>query len=197
MTHDTAPRPRPARQRILAAADELFYSRGVLSTGIDAVTDHADVARKSLYNNFASKDDLVHTWLEQRHRDWRGYYDARVAAAQGEGTADGFGLVLAVFDAYLDHAMAAGEGFRGCGLLNTAAGYPPDSAVRQLVRRQKQEVEDLLALGSPTHADMLSHLLEGAVTRAGLEGSPDRLHRAREQAAVILGARTVPEGGQG
>lgn len=186
---DTA-RPRPARDRILAAAEELFYARGTTATGIDAVTDRAGVARKSLYNNFTSKDELIAAWLERRHADWLTFHAARLrdttATASGPATDH---PALAVFDAYLDHAASAGDDFRGCGLLNTAAEYPADSPVRTVVRQHKEEVGQLLADTAPEHAEMLSYLLEGAVTRAGLDGTPDRLHRARAMAARILAGR--------
>jgi AcrR family transcriptional regulator len=193
----TTPRRRPARTKILAAAEELFYTRGTAVTGIDTVTEHAKVARKSLYNNFASKDELIAAWLEQRHADWLAFYVARrdtvTATTTGATTADTDGSTahpaLAVFDAYLDHAASSGPDFRGCGLLNTAAEYPADSPVRDVVRRHKEEVEQLLAEDAPEDAELLSYLLEGAVTRAGLDGTPDRLHRARDMASTILAAR--------
>ena len=42
-----------ARERLLAASDELFYRDGVHSTGIDAVIEKAGVAKGSLYYIFA------------------------------------------------------------------------------------------------------------------------------------------------
>ena len=48
-----------ARERLLAASDELFYRDGVHSTGIDAVIEKAHVAKGSLYYNFDGKDALV------------------------------------------------------------------------------------------------------------------------------------------
>ncbi|MGO1982594.1 MAG: TetR/AcrR family transcriptional regulator, partial [Brachybacterium alimentarium] len=48
-----------AKERLLAAAARLFYADGVHATGIDTITAEAGVARKSLYNNFSSKADLV------------------------------------------------------------------------------------------------------------------------------------------
>ncbi|WP_414123246.1 TetR/AcrR family transcriptional regulator [Corynebacterium nuruki] len=190
----TSPRPRPARDRILAAAGDLFYTQGTTSTGIDTVTERAGVARKSLYNNFSSKDDLVAAYLEQRHTTWLGFHAARAAQAADDSDADHADsatrsalAALAVFDAYLDHAAAEGDGFRGCGLLNTAGEYPVDSPVRETVRRHKDEIAQLLADAVPDRAELLSYLLEGAVTRAGLDNSPERLHHARDMAAHILG----------
>src|SRR3954454_7157472 len=88
-----------ARDRLLAAAAECFYAHGVQATGIDTITAAAGVAKMSLYNNFASKDDLVNAYLEARHLEWLGFYEKRV-----ESAGDARGRVLAVFDAYLDHA---------------------------------------------------------------------------------------------
>ena len=186
---------RPARELLLDAAARLFYAQGVAATGIDTITAEAGVAKKSLYNNFSSKAELVGAYLEARHEEWLGLYRRRAEAAAGPAD-----RALAVFDAYLDHANAAYEhGFRGCGLLNAAAELPAGNAGRAAVRRQKEEVEGLLAqhVGEllPGHPDRaaglarhLSFLLEGAMARAGLEGNDARLHDARLIAAQILAA---------
>src|SRR5215831_17004243 len=57
----------PARERLLAAAQELFYQQGVQSVGIDKIIERAGVAKASLYSNFKSKDDLVRAYLEARY----------------------------------------------------------------------------------------------------------------------------------
>ena len=62
----SAPRPS-ARERLLAAANELFYNEGVHTVGIDRVIEQAGVAKASLYNTFGSKDELVRAYLETRH----------------------------------------------------------------------------------------------------------------------------------
>jgi AcrR family transcriptional regulator len=184
-----------ARDRLLAAAAECFYEHGVNGTGIDTITAAAGVAKMSLYNNFASKDDLVLAYLQARHEEWLSLYRRRLAEA-GEARQ----RVGAVFDAYIDHAeMAHRHGFRGCGLLNAAAELPTAAPGRQLVRRHKEEVEALLAThlaeldGLPVArvadlAEQLSFLLEGATARAGLEGNSGRLHRVRELALQLIDA---------
>lgn len=179
-----------ARERLLDAAARLFYAHGIAATGIDTITAEAGVARKSLYNNFASKDDLIRAYIETRHEEWLVLYRGRLGQA-GSARA----RVLAVFDAYLDHARASyPHGFRGCGLLNAAAEFPADSPGRAAVRRHKEEVEEILIshLGEAGCADPaggaehLSFLLEGAMSRAGLEGRPDRLVQARSLATALL-----------
>ena len=189
----------PARARLLAAAAECFYDSGVNGTGIDTVTAAAGVAKMSLYNNFAGKDDLVLAYLEARHEEWLGLYRRRLAAAS-----DARQRVAAVVDAYVDHAeLAYRHGFRGCGLLNAAAELPAGAPGRQLVRRHKEEVEALLAASlaeldgvtAERAADLgeqLSFLLEGAMARAGLEGDSRRLHRVRELALQLVDAAHGP-----
>ena len=186
---------RPARELLLDAAARLFYARGVAATGIDTITAEAGVAKKSLYNNFTSKADLVTAYLEARHEEWLGLYRTRLD--QARTPAD---QALAVFDAYLDHANAAyQDGFRGCGLLNAAAELPAGDPGRAAVRHHKEEVQDLLARHItalvpgregqvPAVAAHLAFLLEGAMARAGLEGSDAPLRQARTIAAQLLDA---------
>ena len=58
---------RSARQRLLDAANELFYREGTQTVGIDRIIEHAGVAKASLYNTFGSKEELVRAYLENRH----------------------------------------------------------------------------------------------------------------------------------
>ena len=183
----------PARDRLLSAAAALFYDHGIAGTGIDAVVARAGVAKKSLYNNFASKADLVAQYLDARHAEWLALHDARASQARTPQA-----RVLAVFDAYRDHAESAYEhGFRGCGLLNAAAELPADHPGRDTVRRHKEQVEALIEdalrdLTTPDRAAALARqmafLLEGAITRAGLERDSRCVSQAREMAETLMGA---------
>lgn len=194
----TTPDHKPsgsAHDRLLQAAMVLFYNHGIAGTGIDAIVARAGVAKKSLYNNFASKADLVNQYLEARHAEWLALYDQRLAMA-----ADPVERILAVFDAYQDHAEFAYErGFRGCGLLNAAAELEVGDAGRDAVRRHKEQVESILSQhlsdlipDDPDRAALLaSHiafLLEGAMARAGLEGNSARVITARAMVTDMLKA---------
>src|ERR1700709_1732310 len=64
----SATRPKAsARERLLEAANELFYLEGVQSVGIDRVIEHAGVAKATLYNAFGSKEELIRAYLRMRH----------------------------------------------------------------------------------------------------------------------------------
>ncbi|MEU6656513.1 TetR/AcrR family transcriptional regulator, partial [Streptomyces sp. NPDC046900] len=66
MATGTAAKPS-ARERLLQAANELFYGEGVQTVGIDRVIEHAGVAKASLYNTFGSKEGLVCAYLISRN----------------------------------------------------------------------------------------------------------------------------------
>lgn len=183
---------KTARQKILDAAATLFYNDGITATGINSVTAKADVAKMSLYNNFSSKGELVDAYIAARHQEWLDLYQNRL-----EQTKSATEAILAVFDAYQDHAEFAYEkGFRGCGLLNAAAEFPANSTGRNAVRQHKEEVEAIVAehlkkLISDSQrvsyvATQLSFFLEGSMARAGLEGSSRQLLLARQMAEDLL-----------
>lgn len=182
-----------ARERLLDAARVLFYNDGIAAAGIDAIVKKAGVAKKSLYNNFASKAELVATYIEIRHQEWLDLYAERLTQAVTPKE-----KVLAIFLAYQDHADYAYErGFRGCGLLNAAAELPAGAPGRVAVRKHKEQVESLLAQhlallcgGDTARASQLakhfSFLLEGAMSRAGLEGRSDCVQQATEMASLMM-----------
>ncbi|EHU2112415.1 TetR/AcrR family transcriptional regulator [Acinetobacter baumannii] len=183
---------KTARQKILDAAATLFYNDGITATGINTVTAKADVAKMSLYNNYSSKGELVDAYIAARHQEWLDLYQKRL-----EKTKTAKEAILAVFDAYQDHAEFAYEkGFRGCGLLNAAAEFPANSSGRNTVRQHKEQVEAIVAehlnhlLKDSQRvsyiASQLAFLLEGSMARAGLEGSSRQLQLARQMVEDIL-----------
>ncbi|WP_144712755.1 TetR/AcrR family transcriptional regulator [Curtobacterium pusillum] len=104
-------------QKLLDAAEELFFTRGIVATPIDAVLARAGVSSATLYRGYPSKESLVAAVLERRHDDWLVVWDAAVAAAP-----DDRGRLLAVFDA-LDAYRTTERGSRWCAFLGTAAEY--------------------------------------------------------------------------
>ncbi len=182
-----------ARARLLEAAARLFYADGIAATGIDSITAEAGVAKMSLYNNFTSKADLVAAYLDARHEEWLQLYTRRAASASTPAEA-----IDAVFDAYIDHAsLAYLHGFRGCGLLNAAAELPASDPGRAVVRRHKEDVEEILRTQlrllvpearAEATAQHLSFLLEGSMARAGLDGDQRKLLAAQGIARALVAA---------
>src|SRR6478752_1232625 len=109
-----------ARERLLQAADQLFYAEGIHSVGIDRVIEHAGVAKASLYKHFGSKDELVRAYLDRRHAARQ----LRITEMLGRYDAPRDRL-LGVFEVLAD--ISARPGFRGCAFVNASAEAPAGS----------------------------------------------------------------------
>jgi AcrR family transcriptional regulator len=166
MATKTAKRPS-ARERLLAASNELFYRDGVHSTGIDAVIEKAGVAKGSLYYIFGGKDELVAAYLRGRHQAWR----ERVEAAQAD-TDDPDQKILAIFDEIADYVSR--PEFRGCPFNNAAAEAPAGRSQKLAIKEYRdwlrqsfrQLAGDTGAADSEALADALIVLYDGALAPA-------------------------------
>jgi len=173
MTAKTAKRPS-ARERLLAASDELFYRDGVHSTGIDAVIEKAGVAKGSLYYIFGGKDELVAAYLRRRHEAWR----QRIEAAQA-GIDDPAEKILAIFDAIADYVSL--PEFRGCPFDSAAAEAPSGECQVLAIKEYRDWLRrSLLQLAAETGvpdsqalAEALIVLYNGALATANT-GPPSR-----------------------
>jgi AcrR family transcriptional regulator len=110
-----------AKERLLAAADELFYAEGVHVVGIDRIVERAGVAKASLYSIFGSKDELVRAYLERHFRGRR----SRIASILAEYDTPRERL-LGVFTEVEE--LLAGSQFRGCKFINAAVEARPGDA---------------------------------------------------------------------
>jgi len=166
MATKTAKRPS-ARERLLAASDELFYRDGIHSTGIDAIIDRAGVAKGSLYYIFGGKDELVAAYLRGRHDAWRQRIEARQA-----GIDDPDEKILVIFDAIADYVSL--PEFRGCPFENADAEAPAGECQGLATNEYRDWVgqffhelaADTGATDSKALADALIVLYNGALTTA-------------------------------
>ncbi|KAA6223417.1 TetR/AcrR family transcriptional regulator [Streptomyces albofaciens JCM 4342] len=184
-----------ARVRLLDAAEELFYARGIQAVGMDEIRGASGVSLKRLYQSFPSKHELVEAYLRHRDERWRAaladYVEAHAATPQD--------APAAVFD-WL-HTWFTDPGFRGCAFINA---YGELGAVSEGVARAARDHKDAVHAyltglvqeipASPEAlAGQLALLLDGAITTATISGDPDTALRARE-AAVALVAAAGPGG---
>src|SRR5882762_8189147 len=56
------------QQRILETADRLFYGQGIRAVGVDTVAAEVGISKRTLYNHFPSKDDLIAAYLAGRSK---------------------------------------------------------------------------------------------------------------------------------
>ena len=174
------------RDRLLDAADRLFYQEGVRAVGIDRVLAEADAAKASLYLHFGSKDQLVASYLERRTVDARAKIQAYVADAAPSQRA------LKFFDFVVEWAES--KDFRGCPLQHTVSELT-DAAhpARAIVRGQRAWLTDRFrewttAAGvkdPKATARALIVLFDGAVAGSEVDG-PQRASDARWMAEKLL-----------
>src|SRR5215212_7800337 len=105
----TITRPKP-RERLLAAAEQLFYAEGV-HIGVDRLCDVAHVSKRSMYQHFGSKDEVLVEMLEQRSAHLMAALDSVPDAPPKE-------RILAVFDSL--HALSQRPDFYGCPFVSVA-----------------------------------------------------------------------------
>ncbi|NHI19070.1 TetR/AcrR family transcriptional regulator [Phycicoccus endophyticus] len=142
MGADTSRRGRnrtPPRERLLVAANRLFYDRGIDGTGVDRLLAEADVAIGSLYTHYRGKEGLVVAYLQDRADRWEACWAQSLAA-----TTDPEGRVLAVFDA-LERWSTQELGARhGCALLAAVAQLPAEHPGRAVALTHKHAVHERL-----------------------------------------------------
>jgi AcrR family transcriptional regulator len=174
-------------QRLLDAAERLFYDRGVRAVGVDAVVAEAGVATKTLYAHFGSKEGLIEAYLRRRDRRWLDWLRDAVDHAE-----PGPPRVFAVFDAL--GRWFAQPNYNGCAFINIAGELAASATARSIARDHKVALRALLldvaaGTGVTDHtilADRLMLLVEGAIITAHVEHDTAAAERARSAAAALL-----------
>lgn len=184
-----------AKQRLLKAADRLFYQDGIRSVGIDRVIAEAGVAKMTLYTHFPSKDDLILAVLQYREERVLEFFRSAMErhAKQSKNK-------LRTFFAALNDWFES-PGFRGCAFQNAAVEFA-DSAHRgmQFVRDHKRRfaamlqalVEESVGKADAKLAPAVALLVEGAIMTAVIHGNADAAGVARNAAMrLVKGAKEV------
>lgn len=183
-----------ARERVLSAAAQLFYTRGIQAVGMDEIRAESTVPLKRLYRCFDSKDRLVEAYLERRDEQWLGALTARVARVRQPRQ-----RVLAVFS-FLEEWFAE-PGFRGCAFINAAGELGGVSTVvAEITRRHKRRLRRYLAglaadagaADPPGLAAQLLLLMDGAIVAAATGASARPAASARSAASRLLAAAAGP-----
>ncbi|MFF2911451.1 TetR/AcrR family transcriptional regulator [Paenibacillus sp. NPDC057934] len=164
---------KPARERILEVACDLFYRKGIRSVGVDTIVEQSGVGKATLYRHFPTKDDLIAAYLVELDRhDWK-QFDEIIAKHEGSPKEQ----LLAFIDAITDTMMS--PDYRGCAFSNALAEFPEES---HFVKKLTVEYNDsmLLRLNRLTQqagaqdenlTDQLMIVITGALSLAHALGS--------------------------
>ncbi len=180
-----------ARERLLEAASDLFYHEGITATGIDRVIERAGVAKASLYNNFAGKDDLVAAYLAAALARVEGRLEALERTVPG-------GATLAFFADLVE--VTAQPGFVGCPFLNAAVELAPHAPARRVVAAFAERLAAFFAADLGGGAELGDRLLLcywGAMAAQRVSPSADLVREAARLVRVLVdeaspGSRVTP-----
>src|SRR5262245_16248422 len=143
------------RERILAAASDLFYRCGIRAVGVDAIAEAAETNKMTLYRHFPSKDELVAEYLRRMAKESERAWEERAAAHPGGPCAQ----LRAWLNDMADRTASGSE--RGCPFANTAVEFPekdhPARAVIEAYKTaQRERLAALSAAAGLTEPDMLA-----------------------------------------
>jgi AcrR family transcriptional regulator len=181
--------PKPARERLLAAASELFYAEGINTVGIDRIIERAGVAKASLYDNFGSKEELVRAYLADRAASRQARIEAWLERYKSPRE-----KILGLFD-WLADAMEKPT-FRGCYFQRANAELKPGASGRGVLDDARGWTNELLTrlareagLPQPRKiARQVQILMDGAIVSAGMDGTAQAAATAKAMAATLIDA---------
>jgi AcrR family transcriptional regulator len=137
--HVTKPSPR---QRLIDAAADLFYRQGIGAVGVDLISRAAGVSKRTLYQEFGSKDQLIAQSLDAKGDEILGLYIGPGDASPGEASARQ--EILGVFSRL--GGWAASDMFRGCPFINTCTELAsPAHPARLVAGAYKQRLRGYFA----------------------------------------------------
>ncbi|MHC1558506.1 TetR/AcrR family transcriptional regulator [Actinomycetospora sp. C-140] len=180
----------PGARRILEVASELFYERGIHAVGVDTIAVESGVTKRTLYDRFGSKDELVAAYLRARDERWRGRVTAAVEAETDPGR-----RALAPFTVLEDWTAD-----RGCAFVNAFAELDdPEHPGRAVITAEKEWLRalfaaELTAAGADDADDLALHLLvlhEGALVAHAVAGQPTALRVAHDAARALVGRAAI------
>jgi len=175
------PKKPTMNERILETADRLFYLRGIRAVGVDTIAAEIGISKRTLYNHFPSKDELIAAYLARRFRQ---------PPSSDKPPAE---QILGTFDS-LERRFASKD-FRGCPFVNAVAELgAEDRAVKKIAIAFKESrrlwFRDLLMrleVADPDHlATQLTLLVDGAIAQDLVRDDPSMARAAKEAARVLL-----------
>ncbi|WP_457973465.1 TetR/AcrR family transcriptional regulator [Arthrobacter sp. D1-17] len=175
------------REKIVAAAYQLFARRGIRDVGVDELIRASGVAKATFYRHFRSKDDVVLAFLEQ----W--YLERTVAieiAIARRGTSDEAAMltIFDVFDDWFREGAAQVSSFLHV-LMEMGSDHPLGKASIQYLDRTRQQIEELAesaGLKDPHDFAWSIHILIKGAIVAAAEGDSRAAGRARTMAQLLM-----------
>jgi AcrR family transcriptional regulator len=182
-----------SRERILEAGFRLFFREGYARVSMEMIAAQAGMTKRTLYNHFDSKDQLLGAVLESQNR--RSLVRFKDWTANADRTVGGFlDQFFAKASAWVASARWRGSGFTRLAMeLADLPGHP----ARKIAARHKAELEkwmeaEFRARGSrepASDARTLALIMDGALSLSLISGTREYILHARQVALDLLSAK--------
>lgn len=155
----------PHRERIIDAAQELFFNEGITRVTVDAIAAKAESTKMTVYRHFESKDALVLEWIRLHIEQYQDIFERLAQAHPDDARAQLLGFARFIAD---DLSTSS---YRGCSFTNVIAEIPDDQhPARVLIEAHKQAqfrrlatlCEEAGLADAQEVAEELTYLMEGA-----------------------------------
>ena len=167
------------REHLIKTAFELFYQKGIHAVGINEILATSKVAKKTLYNHFSSKEELVLAAVQYRDSLFRNWLSEYLDAAQGGQ--DKVDALFSAIDDWFNNRTDKLLPFQGCFFINVGGEYgQPADPIHQQCALHKRKIEEMIAgIVQPLNldavqarqlTDALCLLKEGAISQAHIAG---------------------------
>ncbi len=187
MSLDLVPVPAPSTtrvgERVLAAASDLFYNRGITAVGVDLLAEHAGTTKRTLYQRFGSKDGLIAAYLQLRAHTWQTALLDVLSAASLRTPRD---RLTAVFRFAEEWAEANA---RGCAFVNAWAELNSTQSLGiEVIAEEKRWMLRLFeqVLGDGELAAQVHLVYEGAHVASSTLGDREAYQRAEATSRRLL-----------
>ena len=177
------------REELINTAKVLFSEHGFHATGIDRILAESGIAKKTLYNHFRTKEELILEVLRQHDVEFRDYFMSQVEACS-ENPRE---RLLAIFD--VAEAWFSLSNFFGCLFINAIGEYSEqETAIRDVCREFKKLLRGYIetlatsagAVDASQLAEELALLLEGAIVTAQVSANPNAAKTAKQIAKTLI-----------
>jgi AcrR family transcriptional regulator len=175
--------------RLVLTATRLFNENSIHATGIDRIIAEAGVARRTLYNQFGSKEGLIRAVMQRESNAWFEWLDSELTDSAKHNPRQRIIRFFALLGEWFSRSD-----FKGCSFINAVGEHPLDNCVRPIAKAHRQAnfeyIRGLLAGSKISNldkiADQIAILADGATVTAMVTGNPKMADTAASAALALV-----------
>ena len=175
--------------RLVLTATRLFNENSIHSTGIDQIIAEAGVARRTLYNQFGSKEGLIRAVMQRESNAWFEWLDSELALSDVRDPRQRIIRFFALLGKWFSRSD-----FKGCSFINAVGEHPLDDCVRPIAKAHRQAnfeyIRGLLGGSKISNldkvADQITILADGATVTAMVTGNHATAETAAHAALAVI-----------